>query len=283
MTITGVVLEIGTHIVEDKSGNYVNTNYVTFVDASGNEYKQDYDVNSFYLVEGELIRITYVDGVATASEFVLENVSFGDNTFNSDGSALGDLTIASNAKILDLKKDQYISIYPERLAGITLGSSTVYYYELNKKGEIAQLILCDVTGDMDEYGVFTGITYSNTDKVNYEYLIGDKSGSLSTNNLSYLSLEEGPKNFIVKNNAITESYALTGVVVTSIGSTTIQSNNMKYPLAERCYVYCLLDGEYIPTTLDKISDLSKYDVKAYYDNPISMGGRIRVIVAESKN
>ena len=279
-TITGVVLEVGMHLVEDKSGDYESKSYVTYVDATGSKYTQDYDKTTVYLMAGEIVRATYVEGVATISQVILDKYSFGTNTFNSDASSLGNTKLASNVKILDLKDGQYISIYPKRLAGVTLGSSTIYYFELNDNGAIEQLILKDVTGDMDQYGVSTGYTISNSNKIDYSYLIGGTKGVLSTS-VTGIILGTGPMGFVFENNAIKESYALSEIPVTSIAQTYVLNNNVKLPLADKSYVYLLVDGEYILTTLDKISNLSKYKVKAYYDSPVTSGGRIRVIVAES--
>lgn len=282
-TITGVVLALGTHLVETEAGKYVNTDYVTFVDASGNKHTQDYDGDTVSLIEGGLVKLSFVDGAATTTVYTQESRYFGNNTFSNDASTFGDLTLASNIKILDISSGNYISVYPERLAGVTLGTASIYYYELNSDGQLSQLILNDITGDTDSYGIYTGITFTGSNAANYNYLIGNKSGSLTANTLPALNYEIGPTQFVFKNNALNKSYALTGIDVTSIGTTTVQNNKMKFPLADNCYVYILLNGEYISTTIDKISDLSKYSVKAYYDKSITAGGRIRVIVAQSIN
>jgi hypothetical protein len=187
-----------------------------------------------------------------------------------------------NIKILDLEGSDYTSVYPERLAGVMLGDNSIYYSELNESGQITQLILNDVTGDMNSYGIFTGITATGPDKMNYAYMIGSKTASLTTSSLAGFGTDIGPKGFIFENNVLTGAYALYEADVTSFGSAAIQSGNYKYPLAENCSVYLLTDGKYVPATLDKISDPAKFSVKAYYDKPTISGGRVRVIVAVSK-
>jgi hypothetical protein len=281
-TITGVVLETGTRLEERQNGVFVKADYVTFVDAAGNKHTQDYDSDTLWLAKGAVVRVAYTDGVASVSEIVQESRDFGNNIFSKDGSALGNTALASNVKILDLKDGNYINIYPERLAGTVLGGSTIYYCELNDKGEISQLILNNVTGDLASYGIFTGITYTASDKVNYNYIVGNSKGSLATGNLSELNTDVGPKGFTFEDNVLTEAYSLSEVNVTAIGAATVQYGNTKFPMAENCGVYLLLDGEYIPSTLDKVSDLTKYNIKAYYDKPDTYGGRIRVILAEGR-
>jgi hypothetical protein len=281
-TITGVVLEVGSHLAEDAYGKYTYNNYVKFVDASGTEYQQDYDKNILFLDKGDLVRMKYQDGNVTLSEYTQDMKSFGNNTFGKDGNTLGDLALASNVKILDLNNSQYISVYPERLTGVMCSMNSIYYYELNENGEISQLIFNNLTGDLDEYGVFTGINIQSTStSMIYEYLTGNEKGSITVKSVAGLSIEKGPIGLVFENNNLISTYALTGITVSSIGNVTIQSGNSIYPLAKDYVVYFLLKGEYIATTLDKVSDLKKYKLNAYYDSPVSLGGRIRVIVAES--
>lgn len=281
-TITGVVTEIGTHISE-QNGTYVTTGYFVFVDAGGNKYEQDYNTTSIYFEEKDIARVTYTNGVATVSKITQGSSLTGNTTFNSDGSMLGTTALASNVKILDMEDSQYISIYPERLSGVTLSSSSIYYYELNKYGEISQLILCNVTGDIDQYGIYTGLSYqSSLSKNIYSYLIGSTSSSLTLSSASDLCTEIGPVGLVFTDGELTASYALKEEKITAIGSTTVQTQTMKIPFADSYTVYYRLNGQYTATTLEKVSDLTKYNLYAYYDDTVSGGGRVRVIVAGVK-
>lgn len=281
VTLAGYVLSTGKRIVEDKNGNFNSTDYVTFVDASGNQYSQDYDANSLYLTEGKLVQVKFVDGSATISSYVSAPTAFADYSFSSDGYTLGYTALASDVKVLDLKKGKYISVKPERLANVNLGSSSVLYYALNSKGQISELILNGATGDLDSFGIFTGITYTNSG-MNYKYLVDGVSNTLATDSASSLNLTEGPSGFVLGSDGLVSSYALTGVTVSSIGINTVQSNNTKYTLASKYSVYLYVNKEYVLTTLDKVNNLAKYDVQAYYDKPTTLGGRIRVIIAAPK-
>lgn len=282
-TITGVVLSTGTHLSKNESGNYFSTSYATFVDAAGNTYTQDYDDNLISFREEEIIRVTYYKGDATVSKVISSGAPFLNSTFSNDGGSIGGYSLASNVKILDLSDGAYVTVYPERLSGVTITSNSVYYYELSQTNEITKLILCDVTGDMKQYGIFTGIGSQLTaGKVAYNYIIDGTAGSSQVSTVTNLVIDHGPVSFLFSNNgSLSEVKALTSVNVTSLGKTTIQSSNAKYPLASNYDVYLLVDEEYVATSIDKISDLSKYKVTAYYDKAISLGGRIRVLVAES--
>jgi hypothetical protein len=281
-TITGVVLKTGIHRVEDSKGNYVNTSYATFVDAAGNQYDQDYDDDKLNLEEEDIIVVKYEDGNVTVSEYDYSKASLNNETFNSTGTYIAGKKLASNVKILDYSNGQYINIYPIRLSNMTLLDSKLMYYNTNVSGEIENLILHNATGDMDSYGIFTGMTFANN-MSNYNYIIDGTAGRLGKTSLTDLSITEGPTGFRYRNNEIVKSYALSAVKVDSIGATGVTSGTTKYPMAEKVSIYYLADDEYTLTTLDKVKDMSKYKLTAYCDKAITLGGRIRIVVAESIN
>lgn len=280
-TITGVVLSVGTHMVENKDGIYKSMGYVTFVDASGNSYTHDYDTDYIDFEEEDIARVTYQDGVATISEYTMPAFTFSNSSVNSKGTYLGDYKLASNIKILDLYEGEYMSIYPIRLADVTISDTYVSYFELNPDGELSKLILKGVTGDLDSYGIFTGYNYSGNSGT-YNYIIDGSAGKVTTSSFADFTSKEGPVGFRYSGSSIVGSYSLTGISVASIGSTTITAGNIKYSLAEKISVYYVNDDdEYTATTKEKVSNLSKYKVTAYYDKAITLGGKVRVLVAEA--
>ncbi|MGB8453782.1 MAG: S-layer homology domain-containing protein [Anaerocolumna sp.] len=283
VTVTGIVLNTGEHVVTNEDDKLVSMNYVTFIDANGNEYEQDYDLTAATLSEGNLVRVKYDNGIASISKYDIGSISFGDdNTFSSDAGKLGSYDLAANVKILDYNEGSYVKVNPARLAGLTLGGSTVYYYELNSSGDISQLILNDVTGDEYQYGILTEVSGSNgSDDMTFEYNIDGNTGTASGD---YYDIEEGPKGFIFDDDNSTQIESivdLTEVDVKSIGATTVQDATQKYQLADEVAVFFYDAGKYSATTLSDVSNLKKYDLTAYYDKSMSTGGRIRVIVAEN--
>jgi hypothetical protein len=198
----------------------------------------------------------------------------------SEGSQLGSTKLASNVKILDFMENQYISVYPERLTGVTVNSS-ILYYELNKSGEISQLILNNVTGDMYEYGIYNGLKLQGNSAV-YEYLIDGTKGSLSSNSFTGLSTQIGPQGFKFKGNELKESFELLKGSIQAVGETTVSVKDTKFTLAADCDVYFYSNGEYTLTKIEKVSNLSKYELTAYYNKAGSLGGRVRIIVAKNK-
>jgi hypothetical protein len=252
------------------------------VDASGSSYEQDYDDSSLLLNEGDLVRVTYTDGKAAVSKYELGSKnSLGSCVFNSAGTIMGDVKLSSNIKILDTYDGQYIKVFPERLAGTDV-SSYILYYELNSKGELTQLILNNVTGDMYKYGIFTGVTEIQGGAA-YGYLINGISGSLSIESAAAFEKETGPQRFTMEGEKPVSSVKLSGSTVLSVGNTSVQVKDTKLPFAEDYDVYFYQNGKYMMTTIDKVSNTSinylsyiKYDLSKpncnYYKiyNPIQL-------------
>ncbi len=278
-TITGLVMSQGVHRVENKQGIYENTSYVSFVDAAGNTYTQDYDENVVSFYEEDIIQVKYEGGKAAVSKMNSYYYTLNGTSFSSDGTSLGGKKLAWDVKILDYSNGKFISVYPVRLAGsIVMGC---YYYDTNASGEIQNLILKNATGDMDAYGIYTGFSFTGNTGT-YRYIINGTEGGLSQSVYSDFSMTEGPTGFRYKNDEISSSYALQGIEVDSVAATSIVSQSNTYEMAENLGVYYLSNGEYIATTLDKVKNLAEYKLKAYYDKAASLGGRIRIIVAESR-
>ncbi len=278
--VTGLVLEVGTHLVLNKSGNYVTTDYVTFVDAKGNKYTQDYNSTQAKFEKEDLIRVTYKNGMATVTNYPFYAFSFSGTTVNSTGTYFGTTKFSSNISILDYYNGSYTKVYPIRIANLQLMPSNVLYYNTNADGEISELILYNATGDFDKYGIFTGFALGNAGT--YTYIINGTSSQVSFSSLESAELTEGPIGFAYKDGNLSSTYALTKLEVDSLGNNTITSSSTKYPISENVSVYVQSDDKYALSSLDKINT-SKYKVTAYMDKAVAIGGRIRVIIAKPIN
>lgn len=282
--ITGIAVEKGTELIEDSNGILSSSDYVVIVNAAGNQHKVHYDNTMLTLYEGDLVRVTYSDGKTSVSKLGSHEPGLNDYLFSADGNYLGSTPLTSNVKILDINEGKYVNVYPSRLANIRINSGMVLYSEKNESGAITQLILDDVTGDTFDYGILTAFTYpmnAMSNAYTYNYLIDGKSGSVVGDIVSDYDTEIGPKGFLIIDHELVEIKGLTKVTVQSLHSTYIQNSSKKYPLAEDYDVYIYKDGEYMATTIDKISNLSKYKLSAYYDKEPAFGGRVRVIIAEN--
>jgi len=282
-SITGIAVEKGTELIEDENGILTVSDYVVIVNAAGNQHKVHYDNTMLNMYKGALVRVTYSDGKTSVNMIGSHEPGINDYLFSADGNYLGNTPLASNVKILDINENKYVNIYPTRLANVRINRDMVLYSEKNERGAITQLILDNVTGDTYDYGILTEFTYpmnAMSNAYTYSYLIGGKAGSIVGDIVSDYDTEIGPKGFLIIDNELVEIKNLTKVSVQALNSTYVQDTAKKYPLAEDYDVYLFNDGKYVATTIDKISNLSKYKLSAYYDKEPAYGGRVRVIIAE---
>jgi hypothetical protein len=277
-SVTGLVLEVGTHLVQNKSGSYVTSDYVTFIDAAGNKYTQDYNSSQASFEKEDLIRVTYKDGTASVFNYSAPDFGYNGMIVNSTGTYFGTVKFSSNINILDYYDGSYAKVYPIRIAGLQLNGSNVIYYDTNDDGEITDLMLYNATGDFDKFGIFTGVDNTQSTQY-YSYIMNGTAGKVAVASSIDLDLTEGPVGFRYESGTLTSTYALTKLEVDSIGNTTISSGSTKYPISDSVSVYVLSDDNYALSSLDKINT-SKYEITAYIDRAVAIGGRIRVIIAE---
>ncbi len=266
----GVVISVNK-IVTDK-GALKNEILVAYTD--GTTGKHEY-LGSISV--GTVVSVEYRDGNIKISRVADKNIN------------LSDYKLAENIKILDVNQyGEYSIIYPSRLSNIALSGSDIKYYSLNTSGYIDKLILNNVTGDLGKYGIVTAS--DEIDKVEnnnmilqgfYQYIINGKSMSLNTQN-SIFNINAGPAMFSYENGQIAGIRNLSGDNINSIAQTFVLSGNQKYMLAEDVQVYLQADGNYHLTELSSVSNLEKYNLKAYVDSGYKAGKRVRIIIATNK-
>ena len=226
---------------------------------------------------GTVISVEYRDGNIKISRVADKNIN------------LSDYKLAENVGILDVNQyGEYSIVYQSRLSNIALGGNDIKYYSLNTSGHIDKLILNNVTGDLGKYGIVTASeeidkTEDNTMILQgfYQYIISGKQMSLNTQN-SIFHTSVGPAMFSYENGQIAGIRNLSGDNVSSVAQTFVLSGNQKYMLAEDVQVYLQADGSYHLTELSSVSDLEKYNLKAYTDSGYKAGKRVRVIIATRK-
>jgi hypothetical protein len=202
---------------------------------------------------------------------------------------IGSKAVAQDASIIDVAKIAgsntavYAKTYMQRLDGITLSSSNVVYYETNSKGEISEMILQNVTGDMYNYGmVISSGTQNASDGSTY------KTFSIEADNVSYsasrFSLTAGiPVQFAAEGITATYATKLSSYsgTVNDLTQTKAVIGNNEYLLASNVRVYHKLTNKYLEMSLNEAIS-GDYNYYCYYDKAESNGGRIRVIVCEDK-
>lgn len=290
-TLYGYVLETGSKEFTNADGGSYTSNYVKVAlpDGTTNEYKTKSGYSSYF---DTAVRITFKDGYATLTSVKSDGTVSGK--VNASARTLGKYELADEVQIIDVSAiDKYtsanvVSVFLQRLDGVTISSSSVLYYAKNSKNEISTLILDDVTGDTYQYGVVTSASSSSGDmKVNgrYTFDIGGVSQTLSTNNSSYNVGSGQPAMFFVSNGQVKSIKPLTqlGTVQKLTGAEATTSKGDVYLLASDVAVYQRTgSAQFLKLPLEDVLDSDQYRFTAYYDKSQAGGGRIRVIIAEKK-
>ena len=279
--VYGMVTQVGNHTYTDEKGNSYTEKAVTLITTTGATATYPVQSNSSFQ-EGDLVRVTTEGGSVQVKR--LNNTSL-EGTVSADGKRLGSYTLADNVAILDTYDDSAaIRVYPSRLAGVKLSGSMVRYYSTNEQGEIDQLILKEVTGDMHTYGVLTdvnelsvGMTTMGTYKVD---ISGTESTIVTSNTI--FGVKMGPcvvKGSLQAPNRISN---LTEVKLDGVsGTTALTSSSQKFTIWEHAAVYEVRDGKYYLSSLDRVTG-GDYVLTGYYDKAQNQGGCIRVLLARAQ-
>lgn len=274
--VYGVVSALGSGSYSDANGNSYTASTLTLTATDGEQYTYLNSLNG--LKTGDLVEVnSTAAGSVTVKRLTSASLS---GKINTAGTKLGSHSLAAGIEILDVNDDgSALRVYPARLAGINFQSGMIRYYTLNSSGEINRLILNDVTGDLNEYGVVTSVTQVDSNMSvmsSYVYDIGGVSGYISSSSSSF-NISKGPCKFILKGGSVSSISNLTSVKLSAISGNTGLSGNTSYTLADDVLVYEVDGGDYYLSSLDRIS--SGYSLTGWYDRAESSGGRIRVIMA----
>ena len=282
--VYGVVNAITTDTYQDANGNTYTDDAVAVTATDG--VTRTYPFDGRYLQAGDPIRVTVA---GEGYDITRMNAAPLTGRVNDDGTAIGMTPLASDVEILDTYGTSTAAVvYPGRLAGVTLSGDMVRWYGLNERGEVAWLILDDVTGDLHQYGVLTSVsevsganpTVGFLMNAAYVYDVGGTTRA-HTSTTTLWNLHTGPCQ--VKSDGLTldRIYNLTEVELTGVDGNVALSGNRRYTLSESVAVYEVRDGDYYLTSLDRVTG-GDYTLTGWYDKAESAGGRIRVVLARAR-
>ncbi len=163
-TAAGFVIAAGKKDFTNPDNTVYSSYYATLVapDGSTREYATKNDCETLV---NSAVRVTFKDGQAMLS--VSKNGSVSGKV-NASKGMIGGEYLADDVKILDTANAYYDGfpaykrVYLQRLDGITINPSSVLYSSTNSAGEIDELILSEVTGDMYTYGFVLSSVKSNS-------------------------------------------------------------------------------------------------------------------------
>lgn len=279
--IYGVVLDTGNVTEISREDTTDITTYVKIISTSGQEYT--YECENEGVKKGDLVRVNYTEETVRA-EAVTQIGLYGK--VDVKNLKIGDLEISADIRILDYKDGKYASVPLSRLDGVSLTYGNVLYYARNDKEIITDMILTDGTGDLNTYGIVTGVdddTESNPLAASaqyYKYQLNDNTeGSFASEDFfNRPSIYE----FDYADGKIVGGSELTGITVTGINGLTVQNGNNEFTLSDEAAFYYVKDEDVFRISLSQIKDTKKYKLTAYYDRPAAQGGRVRAIIAEGR-
>lgn len=275
----GVITQIADLPYDDGANGTYNAQTVSIMATDGNTY--NYQLSNKRLKVGAVVRVNASEG-----NFQIQTATSSKLTgrVSNDAATLGNYTLASNVEILDTYEScTPIRIYPSRLAGVNLTANMVRFYALNAQGEIAYLILNDVTGDLHQYGVITSVSEISASMVTTSTYVYDVGGQtmVSTSDTTIYNLKTGPCQVKLEGPQTVERlYNLTELKVDGISGDKVLSNyNQEYTISENVAVYIKdVDGDFQLTSLARVLE-GDYTLTAWYDKAENTGGRVRVIIA----
>lgn len=286
-SVVGYVTEAGKDTFTNSDGTTYTSYYVNIVTPDGTSYKYptEYDKSSNV---NKVVRASVKNGYAAISTLTSSTALSGYVSYAKQ--QIGSKAVASDVKILDISSIAgsntvaYAKTYMQRIDGITLSSSNVVYYTTNTSGAISELIIQNVTGDMYQYGMIVSTsTQSAGEDASY------KTYSILSDNTTYLasrfSLTAGtPVQFAATGGTATYAASLKSYTGTVSELTQVKAviGGNEYLLSDKVKVFNKQSGlGYLEMSLnDAIS--GSYSYTCYYDKAEANGGRIRVIVCESK-
>jgi len=282
---SGVLYGVASSVYTGTYYNAQNQVYtaptVSLVATDGNSYTYQYDRN-ITIRAGDMLQVNVSGGDAVVSRLSSKKLS---GTINSGATALGSYSFAAQVEILDTYKEGSVAkVFPARLANVRMREEMVRFYATNGAGEITHLILNDVTGDMNQYGVVSDCTIVSAGMVvqsHYTYDIAGTAGYFGSQNTNYGDIR-GPFALIMDGNKVDRPKALISRSLSSINGLVGYNGGDSFRLAENYLIYIQEDGnKYSLTTWSQI-DESKYLFTAWYDAPEIDGGLVRVVLAKEK-
>ncbi len=270
------------------SGTKVVKNYVELTLPSGEvcEYITSKDYSS---MKNVVVSVTLKNGTATVSRLSQNNDLYGSFVWSTSSKSLGGTPLSDNVKILEVSTTQSnetgmcATVYPQRLHSQRLSSGSVLYASKNASGEIDELILKDVTGDMHTYGIITSAqSNNNTNSGSYAYISNGTEQSIVTQNKVF-GVHSSQAVKIISNGREVSSILALGKVpsgkISSINGSTVTMGTSTYTLSHKVQIYIKKTyASYDMITLDELqSSYSDYSSEVYMDK-VDTSGRVRIII-----
>ncbi len=288
-TMAGFVVDTGTKSYQTNLGEPYSGYSITVLTADGQRLELEADADYERLLN-KVVILTFSDGKAIAREAGGGSIS---GTFRADTLSLGTASLSPDIQILDtFAPDAYkagtgITVFPQRLDGVSISKNKILYAGYDAKGRISELILNDVTGDVHDYGIVRKATTQNAGMQlsgTYEYTIGSENGTFSSRGETFSVGSHAPAKFSYAGGqiySITPLSEISDAVQSISDAEIVYRSGSRYDITEASIYLRRYDNTYALLRPGEVS-IEKYTLSAYYDASSSSGGKIRVIVATEK-
>ena len=276
----GLVTAVETASYPDGKGGSYEARTAVILATDGQTYRYQVPAG---MKEGSLVRISPSQEAQGVTVRTISSASLSGKV-DETGTKVGKYTFAQGAEILDVSDGVGVRIPAGRLAGLTLSESQVRYYALNSRGEIGQMILTDVTGDMYQYGLLTQMEEMGggefSSYYSYTFLVDGTQGSIPQTTTRY-PVSLGGIRLKGTVQSPEKLYSLQSVSGGQVKDGAFVASRETHTLAEDLSVYELRGGTYYLSTLERVKG-GDFLLTGWYDKDDDQGGRLRVIVARER-
>ncbi len=285
VSITGFLYDTGTKLLQNADGDNYTSAYASLVYADGTTQEFVCD-KTYQNLLNSVVSVKVKDGVARLTN----GTSYLNGTVDSKSYTIGTHAVSPQADILDVStndntlKATYTSVYIQRLDNIKLSSANVLYYSKNQKGEIDSLILNNATGDNYSYGIISEATKKGTSYGSpYKLNIGGSEIMCSLNYGTKFGTGD-PVGAAISGGGVNSLISLTSVgTVTDFDGESATVSGKEYLVSDEIQIYKkqIVGGKTVITVvpLGEYKENAKtLKGTAYWDKPVTNGGRIRIIV-----
>ncbi|MGE4353315.1 MAG: S-layer homology domain-containing protein, partial [Oscillospiraceae bacterium] len=262
-TVVGVVAGTGIEAYESATGDRYTKNYIAVIATDGTARKFSLDAASG-ADKGDIVSISYSGDTVTVKKLLGGGVS---GRVNSSGTQIGTVRFSDDVEILDVFEFSAKKITTSRIAGVTIDADEVLACVKNSAGEIEKLVLDDVTGDVQSYGILTEkSTVPGTNlgfTVYYSFICNGVSTIYPSTNRD-IGGEIGGVRIEGSVSAPTGMQSLKSGGISDLGTSSVTVSGNQFDTAS-VQVYEKRSGDYYLTTLSSVNT-SDYNLTGWYDS-----------------
>ena len=191
---------------------------------------------------------------------------------NNNGGSLSGKILADDLRAVEVSYDLHAPVYKGLLSSLDLSKITAEYIGYNKKGEVNELILKDVTGEAYKYGI---ITEFRGDTIGY--MIGNDKSVAEYAQGFYLDPSKEAVALGFKENKLDTVKPLNSVRINKITGNVAITSNGNYLIADNINVYYKSLNEWKSDKVKDMNDIVGHNIKGYYPGNSNI---IRLIIIE---